>query len=446
MMGGGGGVSSAALDALKAQMHTMMREQVNAYHAFMKFDPLDTLKKTNADEVARRELEKQIDLWVSEHGEYYEKGIQPKFDAKKIRIYSSYWNWVMQDALDLYYRTYANAQGESEEIGVFDRDSHLSQMSAFLNTDLTDLASIGEPETWYRPFLCNRATPELLAATEFFIARQQANGNSDFAQAIQLLNDEVEKWMERDPVHVQLLQPYQPHVTIEANGTISYKEVLRGATSVDYVEELSRGFHYRSDDLKVVSPKSGHSAVSLIRGIESADLTDDGADSGDANSVTSEPTSQRRRAVRRGARASGSKLYGLKAVLRKAKRAKSFGESFTTLPYVHVRKSDERDPTLRVLDENMTKELLLSMHEIATAGVSFVGKNALVTGCGRDSIASEVVKALLEGGATVICTTSSFSSKSTKFFRSMYENHGARGSKLILFPFNQASSKDCGAL
>ncbi|KAH9130583.1 hypothetical protein AeNC1_019811, partial [Aphanomyces euteiches] len=28
----------------------------------------------------------------------------------------------------------------------------------------------------------------------------------------------------------------------------------------------------------------------------------------------------------------------------------------------------------------------------------------------------------------------------------MYENHGARGSKLILFPFNQASSKDCGAL
>ncbi|CAK5243274.1 unnamed protein product, partial [Aphanomyces euteiches] len=204
------------------------------------------------------------------------------FDAKKIRIYSSYWNWVVQDALDLYYRTYA--QGESEETGVSDRDSHLAQMSAFLNTDSTDLASMGEPETWHRPFLCNHATPELLAATEFFIARQQANGNSDFAQAIQLLNDAVEKWLERDPVHGQLLQPYQPHGTIEANGTISYKEVLRGATSVDYAEELSRGFHCRSDDFKLVSPKSGHSAVNLIRGIESADLTDDGADSGNANS------------------------------------------------------------------------------------------------------------------------------------------------------------------
>ncbi|CAK4373518.1 unnamed protein product [Aphanomyces euteiches] len=109
MMGGGGSISSAALDALKAQMSTMMREQVNAYQAFMKFDSLATLKKTNADKVTRRELEKRIDLWVSEHGEYDEKGIQPKFDAKKIRIYSSYWNWVVQDALDLYYRTYANA-------------------------------------------------------------------------------------------------------------------------------------------------------------------------------------------------------------------------------------------------------------------------------------------------------------------------------------------------
>ncbi|CAK4877460.1 unnamed protein product [Aphanomyces euteiches] len=88
MMGGGGSISSAALDALKAQMHTFMREQVKAYQAFMKFDPLATLKKTNADKVSRRE--KHNDLWVSEHGEYYEKGIQPKFDAKKIRIYSSY--------------------------------------------------------------------------------------------------------------------------------------------------------------------------------------------------------------------------------------------------------------------------------------------------------------------------------------------------------------------
>ncbi|CAK4753374.1 unnamed protein product, partial [Aphanomyces euteiches] len=55
----GGGVSSAALDALKTQMHTMMQPSE---------------RSTNADRVARRE--KQIDLWVSEHGEYDEKGVR----------------------------------------------------------------------------------------------------------------------------------------------------------------------------------------------------------------------------------------------------------------------------------------------------------------------------------------------------------------------------------
>ncbi|CAK4957844.1 unnamed protein product [Aphanomyces euteiches] len=154
-----------------------MREQVNAYQAFMKFDSLATLKKTNADEVARRELEKQIDLWVSEHGEYDEKGIQPKFDAKKIRIYSSYWNWVMQDAL--YYRTLATVEGVKIGVSIIDHDSYLAQMAAFLNTDLTDLVWREDPDTWHRPFLCKRWTPELPATTEFLVARQQALGKSD---------------------------------------------------------------------------------------------------------------------------------------------------------------------------------------------------------------------------------------------------------------------------
>ncbi|CAK4248323.1 unnamed protein product [Aphanomyces euteiches] len=152
----------------------------------------------------------------------------------------------------------------------------------------------------------------------------------------------------------------------------------------------------------------------------------------DSSSPKNEPAAQPRRIAHRGSPGNLPKLFGIKADNRRTKRTKSFGESFTTLPYVYVRKNDERDPTVRVLHEGLTKELLLSMPEIATGGVSFVGKNALVTGCGCDSIGSEVVKSLLEGGATVICTTSSFSSKSSKFFQSMYENHGARGSKLIL--------------
>lgn len=40
---------------------------------------------------------------MNEHGEFYAQGMQPVFDSKKARSYDSYWNWVRQDALQLYY-------------------------------------------------------------------------------------------------------------------------------------------------------------------------------------------------------------------------------------------------------------------------------------------------------------------------------------------------------
>ncbi|CAK5033086.1 unnamed protein product [Aphanomyces euteiches] len=168
--------------------------------------------------------------------------------------------------------------------------------------------------------------------------------------------------MDRDPIHIQVLQSYQPVVTSEANRTITHNEVLRGATSVGYVDELSRGFHYRSDDFKVSSATSSHSSVNLIRGIESANLAD-GGENAESSSPKNEPAAQPRRIARHGSRGNLSKFFGSKADSRRTKRTKSFGESFTTLPYVHVRKNDERDPTLRVMHEGLTRELLLSMHE-----------------------------------------------------------------------------------
>ncbi|OQS01704.1 fatty acid synthase subunit alpha [Achlya hypogyna] len=447
MGGGGGGVSSAALSALEGRMSTLFQDQVSAFQTFMSFDPLDSLKKTTAEEAARRELEAALDLWVSEMGETFEKGIKPKFDANKVRVYDSSWNWVMQDALDFYYKSLLAPKdaAPTSSAQTFDRDNFFAEMSAFFNSDAAQLSKIGEPQGWFKPFLCNRATPELLAATEYFAHRNQVDGHTEYAQAIELLNEEVEKWLHRDPVHLQLLQPIQPQVTIEANGNIVYTEVPRGNTSVDYVDELSRGFSYRVEGDRLASPLGGgHATVKVVRGLEMADLTEDGGADSDPNSVCSEPV-VKKRSVKRGSRIAGAKLRGLQAVSRKMKKAKAAAAS-SVLPYVHVRKPDFVDPTNRVLDEALTREFLLSMHDIASAGVSFVGKNALVTGCGKDSIAIEVVKALLEGGATVICTTSSFSARATKFFRSVYEQHGARGSRLILLPFNQASAADVTAL
>lgn len=45
------------------------------------------------------------------------------------------------------------------------------------------------------------------------------------------------------------------------------------------------------------------------------------------------------------------------------------------------------------------------LKEIATSGVTFEHKNALLTGVGKGSIAVEIVKGLLAGGAKVVITT-----------------------------------------
>ncbi|KAJ1845298.1 fatty acid synthase alpha subunit Lsd1, partial [Coemansia sp. RSA 486] len=87
-----------------------------------------------------------------------------------------------------------------------------------------------------------------------------------------------------------------------------------------------------------------------------------------------------------------------------------------------------------------------SMHSAATTGLSFVGKTALVTGCGRNSIGLEIVRGLLSGGARVIATYFTHSLAAIRGFEQLYRDHGARGSELILAPLNQGSTSDIAQL
>lgn len=63
----------------------------------------------------------------------------------------------------------------------------------------------------------------------------------------------------------------------------------------------------------------------------------------------------------------------------------------------------------------LTSLYLDVLKEIATAGTTFAGKNALLTGVGRGSIGVEILKGLLAGGARVVVTTSRYSVRSIIF-------------------------------
>lgn len=85
------------------------------------------------------------------------------------------------------------------------------------------------------------------------------------------------------------------------------------------------------------------------------------------------------------------------------------------------------------------EEALLAL---ARGDQSFAGRTALVTGASDRSIAIELVKLLLTGGARVVVTTSQHTPERIRFYRRLFQRYGARGSELAVVPFNQGSRQD----
>lgn len=93
-----------------------------------------------------------------------------------------------------------------------------------------------------------------------------------------------------------------------------------------------------------------------------------------------------------------------------------------------------------------TEILLDVLDKGGSSGISYAGKNILLTGAGPKSIAAKVIRGLLMGRAHVIVTSSRPQSETKAFFQKLYGEYGARGSELTVLPFNQGSKRDCTAL
>ncbi len=71
---------------------------------------------------------------------------------------------------------------------------------------------------------------------------------------------------------------------------------------------------------------------------------------------------------------------------------------------------------------------------------------AVVTGASKGSIAASVVGRLLDGGATVIATTSKLDDERLAFYRNLYRDHARYGAALWVVAANMASYSDIDAL
>ncbi|GFG51146.1 3-oxoacyl-ACP synthase [Mycolicibacterium agri] len=88
----------------------------------------------------------------------------------------------------------------------------------------------------------------------------------------------------------------------------------------------------------------------------------------------------------------------------------------------------------------------------AAAGAENPGKGrysdeiAVVTGASKGSIAASVVAGLLDGGATVIATTSKLDDSRLEFYRNLYRDNARFDAALWVVPANMASYNDIDAL
>ncbi len=76
----------------------------------------------------------------------------------------------------------------------------------------------------------------------------------------------------------------------------------------------------------------------------------------------------------------------------------------------------------------------------------YSGEVAVVTGASKGSIAAAVVARLLDGGATVVATTSRLDDERLEFYKSLYRDNARHDAALWVVPANMASYADIDAL
>jgi fatty acid synthase subunit alpha len=503
---GAGGAGGEKLDAkvtsLSARLAALLTEQVASAEGFLGLDSHAATRALAAEQRARQAAEEALALWRSEHAAAredvsgdafappvaYEAGIRPLFSPEKVREYKSAWAWGLQ-ALHRAVHTSMlpcallqadpSLAGEPAQRGERSASPPSSPLSGGGGGGSGGAKRSGR--AWWESgvvatssalMMVNRATPEaaaLAASFEAMCLRAAASGAKalwavpqptrrrfgmgsvgsfpppslpPLTQPLPLspLFSQPGSFATRRPYYLASFVPTAPRVSIDPQGRIRYAEVPRPHVphARAYVLEMAQG---------------------AVRGF----LGDILAPLAASHPLLCPPTPA--------AQASSSSS---------SSTVQPAGTSADSLPFIHMRTSDPHDSGGRVLDISATRALFSSLLSLTTdlpetvllssyatqqvaaptsstllsaaamaaayPPVTFSGRTALVTGCGAGSIGIELIKALLAGGATVVATSSRFTAASTSSFRKVYQEWGASGSRLLLFPFNAGSAADVTAL
>ncbi|KAL4801748.1 hypothetical protein BDV18DRAFT_164560 [Aspergillus unguis] len=413
---GGGGMlmDPAAIDALTKDQRALFKQQLEIIARYLKLDLRDGQKAFVTSQETQKTLQAQLDLWQAEHGDFYASGIEPSFDYLKARVYDSSWNWARQDALSMYYDIIFG------RLKVVDREI----VSRCIR-------------------IMNRSNPLLLEFMQYHIDNCPTERGETYQLAKELGEQLIENCKEVlgvAPVYKDVAVPTGPQTTIDARGNIEYQEVPRASARKleHYVKQMAEGGPISEYSNRAKVQNDLRSVYKLIRRqhrlSKSSQLQFNTlykevvrALSMNENQIMPQENSNAKRPGRNGVARSGSPRSG----------------KVETIPFLHLKKKNEHGWDY---SKKLTGVYLDVLESAARSGLSFHGKNVLMTGAGAGSIGAEVLQGLISGGAKVIVTTSRYSREVTEYYQAMYARYGARGSQLVVVPFNQGSKQDVEAL
>ncbi|KAG9234082.1 fatty acid synthase-like protein [Amylocarpus encephaloides] len=413
--GGGMMMDPAAIDALTKDQRALFKQQLELFARYLKMDLRAGEKAFQGSQESSQALQAQLDLWHVEHGDFYAAGIEPVFSSLKARVYDSSWNWARQDALTMFYDIiFGRLQAVDREI--------VSQCIRIMN----------------------RSNPTLIDFMQYHIDNCPTERGETYKLAKELgqqLIDNCKDTIGVAPCYKDVAVPTGPHTTIDARGNLEYAEIPR--TSVrkleHYVKEMAEGgkiseygnrTKVQSDLSRIYKLIKQQHKLSKSSQLQIKSLYGDVIRSLAMNEGQIIPKES-----------ANGKLNGSKKGPRANPPTKS--GKVETIPFLHLKRKDEHGWEY---SKKLTGMYLDGLEQAAKSGVTFQGKNALMTGAGAGSIGAEVLQGLISGGAKVVVTTSRFSREVTEYYQSMYARYGSRGSQLIVVPFNQGSKQDVEAL
>ncbi|KAI9367116.1 hypothetical protein BJX61DRAFT_547800 [Aspergillus egyptiacus] len=413
---GSGGMlmDPAAIDALTKDQRALFKQQLEIIARYLKMDLRAGQKAFVNSQETQKTLQAQLDLWQAEHGDFYASGIEPAFDSLKARVYDSSWNWARQDALSMYYDIIFG------RLKVVDREI-VSQCIRIMN----------------------RSNPLLLEFMQYHIDNCPTERGETYQLAKELGEQLIENCKEVlgvSPVYKDVAVPTGPQTTIDARGNIDYKEVPRASARKleHYVRQMAEGGPISEYSNRAKVQNDLRSVYKLIRRQHRLSKSSQLQFNALYKDVVRALCMNENQIIPQ--ENGNGKKPGRNAVARGPSPRSGKVE---TIPFLHLKKKSEHGWDY---SKKITGVYLDVLESAARSGLTFQGKNVLMTGAGAGSIGAEVLQGLISGGAKVIVTTSRYSREVTEYYQAMYARYGARGSQLVVVPFNQGSKQDVEAL